>query len=955
MQTGHTEAEELAGRLREALGDRYTLAGELGRGSMAIVYRAFDLRHGRDVAIKVLRPELRMTVTTDRFLQEIRIAAQLQHPHILPLHDSGHAAGLLYYVMPYVQGESLRQRLVREQQLPIAEAIRIVREVASALAYAHDQGVVHRDIKPENILFSSGQAIVTDFGIARAIVEAGGERVTESGLAVGTPAYMSPEQAGGEARVDGRSDIYALGCVLHEILVGEPPFTGPTPQAVLARHMHERPPSLSVVRPQVAPELEEIVNQALAKIPADRFSSAAEFAQALFLVEDTARLRRLRTRRKLARFAIAGTVAAAGGLGLWLTLPRGQPRFDPNRVIVFPLVERGFATAESGVGYDVALMIGAALEHTDPLKWIDGWQYLDERRRSDVGLLTLRAARATSRERRARYFLEGVVRRDADSAAVVLRLHDAAGDSVISQETATGAAGGVPAYQLGLTAIRRLLPRLLAPDRGIELGPLSNRRPAAIALWIQGEREYRRAQFAPALGLYRRAVHEDSNLVFAAVKGAQAASWIHSLTEAKELLAVALARDTLLPLRYRSFARGLQAYLTGEADSALVWLEQALKTQGEWEEAYTALGQLFHQLFPSRAPLDSLAEAAFTAALSVDSSFTPPMFHLLDIGLRRGDTRRARSLMERVRRADPDSTLERRATIMLECVERGPNDVDWEAYARSNMIALLSGAKALSVSGAQPTCGEAAFRAILAGDSAAYRWGALLGLNGLMAAQGRTAEVTSLLDSAITAGTSQALWLYVLNAAAGLPVRARAAAMEAFARQRYGDAYQGAGPHTAWLLGIWHAGFGSIEALARLHRDLENRAATTGSRLPRLLADALAGHLALARGDTADAIARLRSLRPNVPSDSLTWSLWESLPVERLKLARLLLARGEHAEALRVAAAFDHQQPIVYLPFLPASLALRLQAAQALGRSQLASTYRIRLLKLGRADLAGPS
>jgi serine/threonine-protein kinase len=254
---------------------------ELGRGGMATVYLAQDRKHGRPVAVKVLRPELAASLGPARFLQEIKFAAGLAHPHILPLHDSGEAGGFLYYVMPFVDGESLRDRLTREQQLPLDEALEITRAIADALAYAHSHDIVHRDIKPENILFGAGHAILSDFGIARAITAAGGEKLTETGLAIGTPAYMSPEQASGDTQLDARSDVYSLACVLYEMLAGEPPFTGPTAQAILAKRFMEPAPELSRVRDTVPLGVSQAVRQALARVPADRFATASQFAEAL--------------------------------------------------------------------------------------------------------------------------------------------------------------------------------------------------------------------------------------------------------------------------------------------------------------------------------------------------------------------------------------------------------------------------------------------------------------------------------------------------------------------------------------------------------------------------------------------------------------------------------------------------------------------------------------------------
>jgi TolB-like protein len=348
-------------RLRLVLADRYAVERELGRGGMATVFLAQDLRHDRKVAIKVLRPELSASLGADRFLREIKLAARLQHPNILGLFDSGAAEGLLFYVMPFVEGgDSLRSKLDREKQLTIEEAIQLVREAADALGYAHGRGIVHRDLKPENILLSGGHVLVADFGIARAVDEAGGQKLTETGMAVGTPYYMSPEQAmGGE--LDARSDIYSLGCVLYELLAGQPPFTGPTAMAILARHSLEAVPSVQVVRQSIPDEVEAIIMHALAKVPADRFKTMQEFSQALrdadysritlrtiprMLPTGQARTAQVpgvaRRRRWLYLAAGAATLVAAGaGAFAWLRWSGAAGRkaaaasgFDANRIAV---------------------------------------------------------------------------------------------------------------------------------------------------------------------------------------------------------------------------------------------------------------------------------------------------------------------------------------------------------------------------------------------------------------------------------------------------------------------------------------------------------------------------------------------------------------------------------------------------------------------------------------------
>ncbi|MEO5824971.1 MAG: protein kinase [Gemmatimonadales bacterium] len=268
-------------RLTDALADRYLIARELGAGGMATVYLAHDLRHDRQVAIKVLRPELAAVIGAERFLSEIKTTANLQHPHILPLFDSGASDSFLFYVMPYVEGESLRDRLERERQLPVDEAVRLATEIAGALDYAHRQGIVHRDIKPENVLLHDGQALVADFGIALAMAKTTGTRMTETGMSLGTPHYMSPEQAMGEREITARSDVYALGAITYEMLCGEPPFTGPTAQSIIARVMTEEPRSLTGQRKSVSRGIEAAVFTALEKLPADRYATAAQFAAAL--------------------------------------------------------------------------------------------------------------------------------------------------------------------------------------------------------------------------------------------------------------------------------------------------------------------------------------------------------------------------------------------------------------------------------------------------------------------------------------------------------------------------------------------------------------------------------------------------------------------------------------------------------------------------------------------------
>lgn len=400
---------------------------------MAHVFLAHDTKHGRRVAIKVLRPDLSAVLGTERFLREIRVASQLQHPHILPLYDSGQADGLLYYLMPFVEGESLRDRLDREVQLSVPDAVRIALDVAGALAYAHGQGVIHRDIKPENILLTTGQALVADFGIARAVEEAGEDRLTGTGLAIGTPAYMSPEQAGGDGRVDQRTDIYALGCVLFEMLAGTPPFSGRTPQAVLARHQLEAPPEIRVVRPTVDTGIAAVIERALAKVPADRFATVEEMAQALRGVAVP--------RRRAGRWGRTGRLAVAGGvMGVALVWAGGVLGVGGSRD------HAGLDTTVYAVLPFVSAMVdGQALDETRRLRdAMSRWSGI-----RTVGLPTgevaapsARRAPSVARRLDAGRYIHGSASAVGDSVRIEAGLHDAGDGRVLAQMTARVSRGG---------------------------------------------------------------------------------------------------------------------------------------------------------------------------------------------------------------------------------------------------------------------------------------------------------------------------------------------------------------------------------------------------------------------------------------------------------------------------------------------------------------------------------
>jgi serine/threonine-protein kinase len=928
--------EQVLEHLRRALPDHYLLDREIGHGGMATVYLAQDLRYGRKVAVKVLRPELAALIGPDRFLREIQTTARLTHPNIVTLHDSGQADRLLYYVMPYVEGETLRDRIRREGPLPLEDALRIASEVADALEYAHRHGVVHRDVKPANILLSGEHALVADFGLAKALAATtSADELSHSGIAVGTPEYMAPEQAGSDSHLDGRADVYALGCVLFEMLAGEPPFQGTTAQTILAKHRLEPIPSVRVLRPDLPAWVEDVVRQALAKTPADRYRSAAKFHAAL-VAGASGKLRPVRRLRPV----LLGVAVVVGAFLAWRGAGWGRGAVDSNKVVVFPLVERG-TSVRAGTGQEIALMIGSALEHTEPLKWLDGWTWLDSARRTDASLLAPKQARTIARRRLARYYLDGVVIGAPDSTRVILRLNDAGGDSLVAQATVAGAPDSIAFPQLGLRAINQLLPRLLQPGRRIDLKALAERSPAAIANWLQGEREYRHSRYTLALEYQRRAVGSDSMLAFAALKGALAAEWDHQYAEAAQLVELALRNASLLPPKYVHFAEGLQAYFDGAADSASRHVQEALRLDSTWSEAWMTLGEVRYHLF---ADAESLAAFAFTKARRIDPDFAPPLFHLAEIELRNGHTAAAAKLIDQFRRTDPDSLWLAQLSLTLDCLRNGPGKVDWAREVAAHPVEVVQAAKVMGSRGSHPACAEAGFRAVFTTASApsGARWGAVLGLQGILTARNRLDEVKRVLDSAVASGLMAAKGLYVIHAVAGSGMDAQAGAVIA---ELAGD-YDKMSPARLWYHGVWLAHIGDRANLSKVAAKLSHQAESSRRPLDVFAARSIAARLALLDADTSRAIALLEGIGPAGSGAGIEWGMEEPFGQEQLLLAELLLTRGRAQEALEVATGIDHPRPITYLVYLRPSLLLRIRAAESLRNRQLAGAYEVRVRSL---------
>jgi len=637
----------------------------------------------------------------------------------------------------------------------------------------------------------------------------------------------------------------------------------------------------------------------------------------------------------------------------------GAAALDPNRILVFPLVVSNDDHEVRLLGEDVATWIGYALEGTEPLKWLEAWQWLDEAQRNDPRLLTADVARSIAQARGAGRYLDGRVVWRGDSAAVLLRLHDLAGDSVALQAGASGTPDDI--IQLGLQAVARLLRNMIAPEQRVGRSGLDGQQPAAVANFLLGERAYRRARFKQALDHYRNAVAADSSFWLAALKGAQAASWNHRYDEAETLVEMALARGAASTPCQAHLSQGLADYFAGRADSAVSNIRRALAVDPECRDAWIWLGEVFTHLLPNNSPLDSLAEAAFNEALRLDPGFAPALYHLVEFSVRKGDLGRARVLLEQLREAGPDLPgLVETGELMLACVEGSPDAIDWPQVVRRSPDAVYQASNSLSVGGFQAECARAGWRALLdhetATDAEAYnrRFNAALGLQSLLVAEMRYQELRQVLENHIPYADLLRS-LYILNAVAGpgLQVRAEEAA-ERF-REYYRSEYV-SGASLAlflWFLGVWEAHRNEPAAARAIADSVSALARKSGARVDKLLAKSLEARAALASGDSTRAIEILRGLVPTKRRRD-PWYPYESLGGERLVLAELLYARSDYAEVLRVASSLDAPaRPPADLMYLPTSLQIRLKAAEAVDNRTLAERYRTRLAALGRDDLAG--
>jgi serine/threonine-protein kinase len=936
--------------LRSALAARYALEAEIGRGGMAAVYRAQDVKHGRTVAVKVLAAEIGATVGRERFLREIAIAASLSHPHILPVFDSGAADELLYYVMPLVEGESLRARLSRERQLPLADVLQITRQVADALAYAHSRGVVHRDVKPENILLQGAHAVVADFGIARLTEAVGDERITRTGVVVGTPAYMSPEQASGEAQLDGRSDLYSLACVVYEMLGGEPPHTGPTPRVILARQLTGEVRSLVPVRSTVTPALDAAIRRGLAPAPADRFATVFEFATALEHAAvpgaaPGARGPGARRWRAVAGVAIAVAVAvwwlariATGGAG------PGDGRLG---VAVFP-----FRPAEAGAqpwSETLADFLATALDGTPRVRVADPWalwRHLRPERGAPAGSPDPVEAERLAGQAGAARFVLGSVLQAGERLDLTVRVYQAGLRDPIHAFAASASTDSVAALiqRVAVEIITRVWERGPSPSVP-QLERYATHSAEALKAYLAAKEAMRRGLVDSASRSIDRALAADSNFALALVDAGRIKSWWQFMrgepyTGLLPLAERAVRLSDSLSERQQLRARATLASIRTEGAVAAEALQRLIQLDSTDLDAWDALSYCHLVYGWQYGAREADARLANERVRRLDPTYTPGLVRAAwVIPEERAEAQRA---LRQLATLDTTTALVQGARWSLRAVLG--SDAEYGAFADS-------------VAGAPPSVWFAVLRALR--THAPDRAEDLLARIGRRVAPG-TPSVTVALNQirlAVARGrvrsTDSALAAGAQRAQLGVELQARqllaAAAVSGFARpadvRRAVDALVAGFPvdsalaqferrpvwSTGWVAAAYHAMYGDTSYARRWHAAFGTfpGGGTSQDYRGSLQAD-IEARLAARRGDLPTALAlasralELWTIHTNVQPEQLPE------PAMRFHFAALLRATGRPDSA---AALFRSLvPPTTWMGFLSARARLELgELAEARG------------------------
>ncbi len=945
--------DDLLARLSAALAGSYRIERELGRGGMATVFLARDLRHDRDVAIKVLLPHVAAALSPERFLQEIHIAAQLQHPLILPLFDSGRADDLYYYVMPRIVGESLRQRLQREKRLPLDEAVRLGREIAEALEYAHSQGVVHRDIKPENIMLTGGHPLVADFGIARALSVTGEARLTSTGMRFGTPLYMSPEQALGDPGLDARSDIYSLGCVVYEMIAGTTPYTGANLHAILSGHVLGTPPPLTSQRLGVPASVQAAVETALARAPADRFQTAAEFGRALS--DPSWRGRRSRGRRwgsprlgpaTLARAGIAIAIAVVIVAGAWALRSRvaRQGALDPDLVAVAPF-------DALGTGLDLWReglmdMLSRNLNGAGPLRVVSPTVVA----RSWSGRADVASARRVGVKTGAGLSVVGsIVSAGADSVRLAVTLVDVATASPLGDVEFAGSASRMDVAVDSLTVGLLAAVGRTRPIGTVHLGAPGSKSLSALKAYLQGEQYFRRADWDAAQRYFERAASLDPTFALAFYRifetrfykgtGIDSLMWSYAL-RAGQLNHGLAARESLMiaadsVLATVTNAPPLDPEVTRRRERVFDILELANRRFPDDAEVWYLLGRARNRVGYLAGIHAEQALQALDRAIEIDSTFAPAYVEAFSFSTIPRGLAATRRYLEGYLALTPKGTLADVARLALGLMDssraRSPQLAAILDTASARMlyhtmsIFEYAGDSAETYIRLGRYLVERAHDPSLAADTALPR----LSLGFGLAFRGHMAEAVSVL------GTDR---LYLVGQIAALGAMPRDSAKAVFDPLLRADPV----PLMGLVFGLpWWARDRDTAALDRA-RELGERQA---ERIPtaRFLAEAALAWRTLAAGDSVGALTRFLQL-PDLPNfDGIgDW--------ERYTAIHLLNDGGRFREAL---SRLDREIPSTPFPWDVVLLLERARAEEGLGHGGRAAGMYARVAELwARGDPA---
>ena len=968
-------------RLVSALSDRYEIGDQIGRGGMATVYTARDLKHNRTVAIKVLRPELAAALGTERFLREIQVAARLRHPHIIPLFDSGQIPAtddkpaVLYYIMPRIEGESLRGLLEREGALPIPLALKIASEVADALDNAHRAGIVHRDIKPENILLEGGHALVADFGISRALTalreQDTGVNLTETGSTIGTPAYMSPEQIEGRPDISGQSDIYSLACVLFEMLTGKTPYTGPTPTAIAARHFIDPIPNVRQARPEVPFAVEQALLRGMAKSAADRFLTAGDFNAAIRVGEsgETPAMAPLRPRARAMVFAVLAVLILAGAYAAFRLSRPAASTVNPSTVAILPFSVRGPDTLQLGEG--MVTLLSTKMDGAGDLRTVDGRALLSYLEMEKIGVLDPERARRVAQHFSAGMFILGEVVALGSRLQVTARLYDHRANVEAQSATEEGDISNV------FEMVDRLAAKLLAERAGTagnldQVAGVSTTSLPAFRAYLDGESAMRTGKFDVALSAYRRATEADSNFALAWYRMSIAAQWLTQDGIVRESVRRAERLSTQLPERYQQLLRAASAFNKGELANAERIYRGITGTYPDDVEAWLQLAELLFHIGPLQGRSVRESSEPWRRVMALEPDNLTPLIHVARIAALDRNTALIDTLVRRVAAIQAGSGQTAAAaraealelgmlqavahrdsagmTAILDSMNQATNltlaitawDVaafaeDWDAAARLTTI-MASATR------------NPAVRAV------GYSWRACLRMG-----QGRWQEAMTDFDSARQFDPGAAIAYRAYYSAAPFLMNAESLAVirpglssisppavppPAEATVHY-SVHQGHYVHYRhYLVGLYAAIAGDYDQAERSATALVSLPGNDDqTKLGNNLAAGIRSEVALKQDKPAEALAQLERV-----DQQISYLLPIATPFyfnarELYRRAEILEGMGRMEDALRIYAGIDAQTTLDVV-YLPQSLLKRADLTERLGRREEARGYYERIMRL---------